>query len=795
MKRSLKIAFAIAVTITVLTMGQPLYAQPTPKSRPLPTPIPRTLPAPTPPAACCSITAINTSTGVVTAKENATGKIFQFKVANAALLNSLKVGQGVYANFATGQVSLDGSTMCCSIISPPQAPAPPAAPVTAPKSALPPPASAPVAKPAPGAPAAAVPVTAPKIAPPPPVATKSSSPGTGVSRAVLDSTLIPLGLPSVTAGTPQLVQNGGPQMAPIPPLGNRVNTNVLHLRGPDGIQQATNLSEGAKNLLLLHAYTLGPGEVDHYIVNTQLAEEWIKAHPALAKVQPPSSHDSHAGCSSNYHGIPTSTQCAGEAAKHVVSEAERQSDAFLKASREEWQHVTHELSHDLNVVEGCFADQTLPLSNIPVKFSVVPSFALDFEKHGKTTNKNGSASGTVKGELKFGVPLDADFTAEVDMFYIPCIPFVIRPKSIRAAGTLASGNRFGANLTATGQFSQEFTIPPGGGPHFPIEIIPIIIAGVPIVELDISVYVDGKVYVDGDGKLDANFSLETHQKNEYNFDCNGHGCTSDSHPVPAPPETTSESVKLDGRVHLKPAVYTALQLDFDVNALSARAGPQPYLLAEVYGCGAASATQVQGGSSTAEQSYAATADLDWGIDLRAEALMLGKQVGQTFIRRLVSQNPPKHIAFWDLAHSTALLPRVQGLTQASMGQPALYQIKMPACYPYPDKVRYQVAWTGGATASSSASGTTATARGMVRPDAALKVGGNGAPSPSTNAPGPCNLQPGQGYCEFDPVKNFALDLAWPAAGTYNLAVTAVGDTPHGREYKPPQPTTLNVTVQ
>jgi hypothetical protein len=127
-KRSLAISFAIAVVLTISAMGQSLYAQPTPKSRTLPTPIPRTLPAPTPPAACCSITAINTSTGMVTAKENATGKIFQFKVADAALLRSLKIGQGVYANFATGQVSLDGSTMCCSIMppAPPPPPLPPA---------------------------------------------------------------------------------------------------------------------------------------------------------------------------------------------------------------------------------------------------------------------------------------------------------------------------------------------------------------------------------------------------------------------------------------------------------------------------------------------------------------------------------------------------------------------------------------------------------------------------------------------------------------------------------------------
>jgi Cu/Ag efflux protein CusF len=79
----------------------------------------------------CSITAIDARTSVVSAKVNASGAVFQFRVTDAALLKSLKVGQEVYANFTTKQVSLDGKKMLGEIISPPQA----AAPVTAPKIA------------------------------------------------------------------------------------------------------------------------------------------------------------------------------------------------------------------------------------------------------------------------------------------------------------------------------------------------------------------------------------------------------------------------------------------------------------------------------------------------------------------------------------------------------------------------------------------------------------------------------------------------------------------------------------
>src|SRR5439155_24570016 len=69
------------------------------------------------PVPCCSITAIGARTGIVTAKENSTGRMFEFKVADEKLLQSLKVGEGVYANYSSGQVSVDGAHPCCNIVS------------------------------------------------------------------------------------------------------------------------------------------------------------------------------------------------------------------------------------------------------------------------------------------------------------------------------------------------------------------------------------------------------------------------------------------------------------------------------------------------------------------------------------------------------------------------------------------------------------------------------------------------------------------------------------------------------
>lgn len=62
------------------------------------------------------ITAIDARAGVVTARD-AAGKItIRFKVTDAALLKSLKVGQKVQADIGTQRVSVDGIAPCCAIL-------------------------------------------------------------------------------------------------------------------------------------------------------------------------------------------------------------------------------------------------------------------------------------------------------------------------------------------------------------------------------------------------------------------------------------------------------------------------------------------------------------------------------------------------------------------------------------------------------------------------------------------------------------------------------------------------------
>lgn len=84
------------------------------------------------------ITAIDARTGVATASVNATGEEFQFRLNNSALLNTLKIGQGVYANLQAKQVSLDGQHVAGTIVSidVPKGPLTPGAIGKAPASSL-----------------------------------------------------------------------------------------------------------------------------------------------------------------------------------------------------------------------------------------------------------------------------------------------------------------------------------------------------------------------------------------------------------------------------------------------------------------------------------------------------------------------------------------------------------------------------------------------------------------------------------------------------------------------------------
>jgi hypothetical protein len=785
--------------------------------------------------ACCSITAVNEQTGIVTAKVNATGQTFQFKVTDASLLDSLSVGQGIYANFKTHEVSMDGRTPAGSIVSIGQVNrAKPITPVDAAKPSGP---ARSTSSPNPACCSITGINAAARL-----VAAKENSNAQGfefsVPRSIpiqnlhvggevwanfkarkvsLDGKsaccdIVSLGKPTapVAAG----VQGNKPQrfvlpklafgaLQPVkapPPGSNKFvryaavgNSTLVHLHGLDGIKQASGLPPGVQDFLFLHARTLPPGEVDNYVVNVELAQKWFQTHQEPDYVRQAAKAamgggGSHAGCNS------ISVHCLGEAAQHVEYEAARQSEALRRQAGDEWRHISGQAEQEWHQVEGCFSDQTLDPLDGSFQFSIDPQFPFSFRENVRTKSNLGSVSGSITGNANLGVPLNGSFSARLLVSYILCLPFAIRPKSIDGDGTLGVGATLNATLNASGQFDQSFTVPPTGALPIPLYVQPITIDGVPISEMDTSVYLEGTLNVGGEGSLNGAIALQAHEETAFNFSCNGGSCSAGAHRVPVP-DTATESVQVQGRIHVRPSLYAALQLALDGDLLGVRVGPEPYIYGEIYGCAAASGSQSTSGTSTSQEVNALTADVDWGIDLRGEVLTGGEKVWEHKwdLTKQIS-GTTGHLVFKDLAHSNALIPAVAGTTQPPLGQAAAFKVKMPTCYPYKDQIEYQLQWSGGATATGLAPApNTSSAGNKIQQVSVENVAAKGTQGMS-NPPANCTLQSGQADCWTDPLKDFPFNLRWPAAGNYNLTITPLRDQ-HGRKFDASDASQLNINVQ
>ena len=534
------------------------------------------------------------------------------------------------------------------------------------------------------------------------------------------------------------------------------NKAMLQLHGFDAIKMATGIPQEAKDMLWLQARALGPEALDDYIVVPQQAADWAKGLPPevrdrLRKAASDDGKPKEKGCSTRH----MSMGCVKKEVSDVVDDATRAAQKALKDIEDEWGRLVDNVAD----LQSCFRERTLT-AKAPVKFFLPTVIPLSFQSGSRSSNRSGSASGSVTGTITVGLPVEVDSRVEFSVFYIPCMPFAVRPKSLGADGKLDIDGIFNANVVATGEFDQLFTVPPAGGVQIPVAVIPVVVAGVPVAVIDVSVYLDGTLRVDGAGKIEGNVLLHTAQQSKFSFSCSGHGCDVKNEGAPAP-VTSVESVRLDGRIRIKPAIYAALSLGLNYRMLVARAGPQPYLLGQVHGCGAAYAVQSSDGSSASGNQYALAADLDWGVELRAEALAGGQKVAnKSWSLR------EEHIWFKDLVGSTAFIPIVAGQNQARAGIPASFTMRMPACYPYADTMKYRMQWTGNASSAVS------TAR----------KAGTG-----------CTAASGQN-CSGAPPADTAINLTWPAAGNYTLTVTPRADA-HGRSFDASRAASMQVTVQ
>ncbi|MGQ0766002.1 MAG: hypothetical protein ACT4OZ_10080 [Gemmatimonadota bacterium] len=677
-------------------------------------------------AACCTITAIDTRSGVVSARVSASGEVFEFTSRAPNTLSALRVGQAVHANFTSRQVSLDGRATCCTVTKGPTAPA-----------------------------ATRVPSPAP-----------SGNQGGNQITALPATTraLIAARAPAISFGTPiphspTTGRNAELSYANLPAarfqsstltalVGSRqVSRTVLHLYGLDGVENApASLPEGVKRILEIHARKTMPGELTHYIVDPQIAGEWAATHEVPEEIKVKTGGKKCKGSEFERY------RCRAEKSWDNLSELTSAEWERLRKRAEGWWEDVEKTMQQCGTTDG-WKDHVASGPTVPVPFSITPSMTVNMEQSGS----RGSTRGTLRGSVGLGFPMESDLRANVSFFYIPCLPGVYRLRALGAEGTLTVTNQLSVDVTASGAFSEQYTIPPTGGAQIPLYVIPIVIGQVPVAVIDVSAYIEGDVRVHAEGTASGRFGATNSQRTNFAFECSGRGCKGSRRSITTP-TTTNQSAQIEGKVSVQPGIFTALQLSLNYNVLQGRAGPEPFVLAVANGCGAASATQTTGAGSTSETNVALTADLDWGVLLRAEALVVGERVGQPWEDHAM-QN--RHLWFSDLAPggSTALIPRINGPTQAAASQPVAVRVRMPDCYPYASKVRYRINWDGVATPA---------------PDAACEWA--------------------RRTCTFNPHRDLLLALTWPAAGTYTITVQLEEDE-HDRTFTPrPPPARLTVTV-
>jgi hypothetical protein len=582
----------------------------------------------------------------------------------------------------------------------------------------------------------------------------SAQPNPAVIRpSTLGATNTPISLvpPTISFGAPQ---------STAPDLGGRVaspasggaGAHVVRLQGVSGIQSAAGLPQGARDFLILHARALSQGQVASYLVDLDVANDFFQRHvePASVHAAATATGDGHTGCDS------VSVKCVGEAAKHAEDELKRQ-------AQDVWKSVVGDVARDWNVVADCFSDQNLPVPDVPIRFSKTFGFPITIG-----TDRRTNTLASVSGTLDLSEPVDVDFTAHIGISYIPCLPYALRPTSIGANGTLEYDERISANMKAGAAFSYTAAVPPGGGGEFPITAIPLLVNNQYVARLDISLYLDGQVAFDSTAGISGTIGAELKHRAQLGFRCSGNGC--DLQVVPFEELIGTESVRLEGRMKLRPAILAAVEIAFNGDLLAARAGINPYVQGEIIGCAAGAAKQSTAGGG-ADQSYALTADFDSGIEALAEAKAGPVQVGSKHWK-----DDQRHIAFRDLAHSTALQPDVSGKTEAVARQPVALQLKMPSCYPYSEAVEYQLDWAVDGASRDAGRATAASV---------TKIGGSSGAG--------CSLGSDSGRCSGDPHKSTLVNLAFPGVGSYPVRVSLIRDA-HGRDFSGAPATQHVVTV-
>ena len=298
---------------------------------------------------------------------------------------------------------------------------------------------------------------------------------------------------------------------------------------------------------------------------------------------------------------------------------------------------------------------------------------------------NAQLEGSVTAQLNFGLKRKKVFGK--------CVPYGVKFQNVHAFGNATST----AGITLTGGLAYQNTFGPWdiskahlfsftywAGP------IPITIGfNLPITAgLDLGASVTGTINYNGNYVASGTFD----------YVCTLDDCSGSANFENTSPTGSTQSITGSVAGHIKPVPHVDVAVRaylYDDALLYAQVGVRPYLLGDLWGYTGTTCGDADGNGNN-ESVQALTFDLDRRIDITAEAKIIGRDPWQRTLRT----GAVVHMGFWDLINSAAMQPLLQGPATLNVGTAGNYNVKIRPCWPYTDKVTYQLNWGDGSAAQT-----------------------------------------------------------------------------------------------
>lgn len=307
-----------------------------------------------------------------------------------------------------------------------------------------------------------------------------------------------------------------------------------------------------------------------------------------------------------------------------------------------------------------------------------------------TRNFGGGFSGTLTAEGIGNLDANGQLKLKIKrtrIFWV-CVPYGVRFQHVRVVGNLTLDST--VTLSGTINYANpdpieyEIAKPFLGGVFFMVGPLPVYVGfNLPItIGAELKASVTGQLQYRGGDRITGSFD----------YLCTSDGCTGYN-----TLQTTSQNIDNPLGAGISGRIQPSLYADVGVRGYLywesfayAQVGVRGYLHGDLWGYyGSTCGDAEQDGHY--ETVGALTFDLDWQIAITARA--------DTFLtkpwRRTLWSSPKWHIAFWDLAKSSALTPMIDGPSSTVLNTGTSYRLRMRPCWPYGDDIDYAVDWGDG----------------------------------------------------------------------------------------------------